>query len=158
MHLRDLSDDRLTLYGGLLILRPLLPDRQAAATRHSVMQNLDVRRAVRILVAQVITTMVVAVLATLFGFAAALYALIGGAIATLANALFAYWVFGRYRAQEPGRLVGQFYGGELIKLFFTGLAFAGVIIWLDPISPIALFGAFFAVQVLPPLLVNRIAR
>ena len=77
--------------------------------------------------------------------------------ATSANALFAYWVFGRYRAAEPGKLAAQFYGAELLKLAFIALAFAVVIIGSDPLSPLALFGAFFVVQVLPPLLANRIA-
>jgi hypothetical protein len=37
------------------------------------------------------------------------------------------------------------------------MVFAAVIKLIDPLSPLALFGAFFVVQVLPPLLANRIA-
>ena len=121
------------------------------------MQGLDAQRARRILIAQVIVTLVVALAALLFGYREGLFALIGGIIATSANALFAYWVFGRYRAAEPGKLAAQFYGAELLKLAFIALAFAVVIIGSDPLSPLALFGAFFVVQVLPPLLANRIA-
>lgn len=121
------------------------------------MQNLDVHRAKRILIAQVVTTLVVALVGLLAGPQQGLFALIGGAIATASNALFAYWVFGRYKAAEPGRLVGQFYGGEMLKLGFTALAFAVVIIGFESLSPLALFGAFFVVQVLPPMLANRIA-
>ena len=121
------------------------------------MQNLDARRAKRILVAQVVATLVVTLVGLFFGPLAALFAFLGGATATTANALFASWVFGRYRAGEPGKLLSQFYGGELIKLGFVAAAFAVVIIWADPLSPLALFGAFFVVQVLPPLLANRIA-
>ena len=121
------------------------------------MHKLDARRAKRILVAQIIVTLVVTLVGLIFGPREGLFAFVGGATAVTANALFAYWVFGRYRAGEPGKLVGQFYGGELLKLVFIALAFAAVIIWLDPIRPLALFGAFFVVQVLPPLLANRIA-
>ncbi|MCB1792198.1 MAG: ATP synthase subunit I [Gammaproteobacteria bacterium] len=121
------------------------------------MHDLDARRARRILIAQAAATLVVTLIGLMFGLRAGFFALIGGATATIANALFAYWVFGRYRANEPGKLVGQFYGGELIKLAFIAAMFAVVIIWLDPLSPLALFGAFFVVQVLPPLLANRIA-
>ncbi|MCB1801856.1 MAG: ATP synthase subunit I [Gammaproteobacteria bacterium] len=121
------------------------------------MQSLDARRAKRILSAQAIATLVVTLVGLLIGPREALFAFIGGAIATIANGLFAYWVFGRYRAGEPGRLVAQFYGGEFIKLGFIGAAFAAAIVWLDPLRPLALFGAFFVVQVLPPLLANRIA-
>lgn len=122
-----------------------------------LMLNLDAHRAKRILVAQAVATLVVTLVGLIFGLRVGLFAFVGGATATVANALFAYWVFGRYRAGEPGKLVGQFYGGEMIKLAFIAAAFAAVIIWLDPLSPLALFGAFFVVQVLPPLLANRIA-
>jgi ATP synthase protein I len=121
------------------------------------MHNLDARRAKRILIAQAVATLVVTLVGLLFGPREGVFAFIGGATATGANALFAYWVFGRYRAGEPGKLVGQFYGGELLKLAFVVLAFAAVIKLFDPLSPLALFGAFFVVQVLPPLLANRIA-
>ena len=121
------------------------------------MHNLDARRAKRILIAQAVATLVVTLVGLIFGLREGFFALVGGATATGANALFAYWVFGRYRAGEPGKLVGQFYGGELLKLAFVVIAFAAVINLLDPLSPLALFGAFFVVQVLPPLLANRIA-
>ena len=122
------------------------------------MHKLDAHRAKRILVAQAVATLVVSLTGLIFGPREALFALIGGAIAWIANALVAYWVFGRDRADEPGKLVGQFYGGELLKLGFVALAFAAVIIGSsDVLSPLALFGAFFVVQVIPPLLANRIA-
>jgi F0F1-type ATP synthase assembly protein I len=121
------------------------------------MHNLDAHRARRILVTQAVTTLIVTLVGLLFGPHEGLFALIGGAIALIANALFAFWVFGRYRANEPGKLVGQFYGGELLKLGFVALAFAAVILLSDDPRPLALFGAFFVVQVLPPLLANRVA-
>ena len=121
------------------------------------MQNSDTRRAKRILVAQAVATLVTTLVGLIFGPREGLFALIGGMIALAANGLFALWVFGRYRASEPGKLVFQFYGGELLKLGFIALAFAAVIIFTDPISPLAFFGAFFVVQVIPPLLANRIA-
>jgi len=121
------------------------------------MHNLDARRAKRILIAQAVATAIVTLAGLWFGPRAALFAFLGGATATLANALFAFWVFGRYQAAEPGKLVFQFYGGELLKLAFIAAALAAAIIWLEPLQPIALFGAFFVVYVIPPLLANRIA-
>jgi ATP synthase protein I len=118
-------------------------------------QNLDVRRAKRILLIQSATTLVVAAGAVLFGWLAGLSALFGGMIATVANALFAVWVFGRYRAQDPGNLAFRFYGAELFKLLFIALAFALVFVWLKPVSLVALFGAFLLVQVLPPMLAHK---
>jgi len=121
------------------------------------MRNLDARRAKRILVAQAVATLLVTLIGLFFGLWTGLLAFVGGATATFANALFAFWVFGRYRADEPGRLVSRFYGGELLKLLFIVASFAVAVVWLDPLSPLALFGAFFVVQVLPPLLANRVA-
>ncbi len=121
------------------------------------MQNLDARRAKRILVAQAVATLVVTLIGLFVGPRVGLFAFVGGTTATIANALFAYWVFGRYRAGEPAKLLSQFYGGEILKLAFIAAVFAAVIIWLDPLRPLALFGAFFVVQVIPPLLANRIA-
>lgn len=118
------------------------------------MQNLDIRRAKRILVIQVVLTLTLAGAATLYDSAAAVSALIGGAITTVANGLFAVLVFGRYRAQEAGKLVFRFYGAELLKLGFVVLMFAATFAWIAPLNLVALFGAFFLVQVLPPLLAH----
>jgi ATP synthase protein I len=122
-----------------------------------LMHNLDRRRARQILVAQAVTTLVAMLVGFFFGPSEGFYALIGGAIALIANLLFAFWVFGRYRADEPGKLAGQFYSGEFVKLGFVALAFAAVILLSEAMNPLAFFGAFFVVQVIPPLLANRIA-
>ena len=121
------------------------------------MPSSDRSRAKNIVVAQAIAAVLIAAISSAFGLWAAVSALLGGAVATVANALFALWVFGRYRADEPGKLTGQFYGGEFLKLGFIAIAFAIVIIWLKPLSPLAFFGAFFLVQVVPPMLANRLA-
>jgi ATP synthase protein I len=119
------------------------------------MQNLDITRAKRILIIQVVLTLVLAGVAALYESTAGLSALIGGGITTVANGLFALMVFGRYRAQEASRLVFRFYGAELLKLGFVVLMFALTFIWVAPLNLVALFGAFFLVQVLPPLLAHR---
>jgi ATP synthase protein I len=118
------------------------------------MQSLDISRAKRILIIQVVLTVVVAVAAMLYDGSAAWSALIGGSITTVANGLFALMVFGRYRAQEASRLVFRFYGAELLKLGFVVLMFALTFIWVTSLNLAALFGAFFLVQVLPPLLAH----
>lgn len=118
------------------------------------MQNLDIRRAKRILIIQVVLTLVLAAGATLYDATAGLSALIGGGITTVGNGLFAAMVFGRYRAQEAGKLVFRFYGAELLKLGFVVLMLALTYVWVAPLNLAALFGAFFLVQVLPPLLAH----
>ena len=122
------------------------------------MHHHDAHRAKRILVAQAIATLVVALVGLIFGPREGLFALIGGVTALVANALFAYWVFGPYSAAEPGRLAGRMIGGEVMKLGFVVVAFVSTFVLMDAIKPLALIGAFLTVQVLPPLLANKIAR
>jgi ATP synthase protein I len=121
------------------------------------MRDLDATRAKRILVAQAVTTLVLTLAGLLFGYRFGVSAFLGGGTATCANALFAWWVFGRYQASEPGKLLAQFYGGELLKLGFIVTVLVAVFVWVDPVSPLALLGVFLVVQVFPPLLANRIA-
>jgi len=121
------------------------------------MHNLDARRAVRLVLAQVLTSMVIALLASIFGWQTGRDVLIGGSAAWLGNAILALWVFGPYRAKDPNRIVARFYGGEVIKIFTVVLVFAAAIKGLPDLNPVAFFCAFLVVQVLPPLLANRIA-
>ncbi len=118
------------------------------------MQNLDIRRAKRILIYQSVLTLVLAGAAVLYDSAAGVSALLGGVITTAGNALFAVVMFGRYRAQDAGKLVFKFYGAELLKLGFVVAMFAVTFVWVAPLNVWALFGAFFMVQVLPPLLAH----
>jgi len=114
----------------------------------------NANQAYRLISAQLVTTLIAAMLLILFGWVHAWSGLIGGVIATLTTAVFAARVFVRYRAQEPARLLGRFYGAEFMKLALTALLFAGVFIWLEPVSPGALFGVFLIVQITPMLVVH----
>jgi len=81
--------------------------------------------------------------------------LFGAAACLLANWYFALRVFQRYQAREPGRLLARIYCAELTKILIAlavfGLAFAT----LDGLNPLALFGAYLAVQIVPALLAQR---
>lgn len=115
----------------------------------------DKRQAYRTVLAQLVTTLTAALL--LWMVAGGVYAysgLAGGLIATLGNIFFAFRIFVRYTAQEPGRLLARFYGAEILKLVLTGLLFAGVILWIKPLSVGALFGIFLLVQVMPIVVVQ----
>ncbi len=93
-----------------------------------------------------------------FGRTAALSAFLGGGTALAANALFAFWVFAPYRAQQPGALVTRFYAAETGKLVLVGLGFAAIFIWLRPLSAAALFVSFFLVQVVSPVVAHGLAK
>ena len=95
----------------------------------------------------------VAVVAGVWGAAGS--ALLGGMIVVCSNALFAVMLFLPYRAQQPGRLLSGIYLAELIKLIFVALSFALVFVWLEQINVVALFTAFFVVQMVSILLARE---
>ena len=115
----------------------------------------DKHQAYRTILAQLAMTLIAALFLQLVaGKVFAYSGLAGGMIATLANALFAFRIFVRYTAQEPGKLLARFYGAEILKLVLTGLLFAGVILWIKPLSVGALFGVFLLVQMAPMVIVQ----
>jgi len=81
-------------------------------------------------------------------------ALAGAGIALVTNLVLALRVFVPYRAQETHKLALRFYGAEVLKLLLAMGLFAVVLAWLRPLHPVALFGAFFVIQVVPTLLVQ----
>jgi len=114
-------------------------------------------QAAKIVVWQVVVTLISALGLIAVGQVHAWSGLAGGAIATLGNTLFMLRVFVPYRAQQPGKLVGAFYGAELQKIILITLLFAAAIVWLQPISPAALFGVFLLVQVLPVVMASSLS-
>ena len=119
------------------------------------MQPLDQHRVKRLLLVQLVMSLLLVAGASLFGGNAALSAGLGGLASLLPSALFAVGVFAPYRAEEAGKLVGRFYLAELGKLLLTVLIFLAVFIWVKPVNVVALFTAFFVVQVLSPILAHR---
>jgi ATP synthase protein I len=109
----------------------------------------------RLLVWQTIVAVIVVSVAFSFGLDAMRSAAVGAGACLLANWYFAYRVFQRYEAREPGRLLARIYGAELAKIALAlavfGLAFA----LLDDLRPLALFGAYLAVQIVPAVLAKR---
>lgn len=109
----------------------------------------------RLLIWQSIVAVSVCVVAVPFGVSTVRAAAIGAGACLLANWYFALRVFQRYQAQEPGRLLAHIYGAELAKIAIVlavfGLAFAT----LEDLNPLALFGAYLAVQIVPAMLAQR---
>lgn len=121
-------------------------------------QELDRSRIRKLLLIQLIATVLVAIAIWLIWSAAAVSSLVGGLASLAGSFVFALWVFAPYRAQNPGGLLGRFYLAELAKLIIIGLVFAAAIIWLKPLNVVALFGTFFVVQVLSPLLAHSLTE
>lgn len=103
-----------------------------------------------------VTAAVVIVCAMFLGWAVAGSAAIGAVACLTGNGLFAFWVFTRYSAAQPGELLLRFYGAEVVKLLWMLTMFiVAFLIFDDWLNPPALFGAFFIVQTLPALLATR---
>jgi F0F1-type ATP synthase assembly protein I len=78
---------------------------------------------------------------------AGLSALLGGGIATVATFAMVAVAFRQSAAVSPARLLGTFFGGEILKLVVVVALFVAVLHWLHP-APIALlatYGATFLV-------------
>jgi ATP synthase protein I len=89
------------------------------------------------------------------GASVALSVLIGSAACLVATAVFAIRVFRGYRAQSPGVLLMRFYGAEAAKLATVLGLFAIAFATIEGLSIPALLAAYFAVQVLPPIIASE---
>lgn len=113
------------------------------------MRSLDERLVRKILLAQVVMTLMLAAGLMIPGSVYAWSGLIGGTIAAIANGVFAFWVFRPYSAQHTGKLLSRLYGAELLKMAIVAVAFLGTFLWVEPLSAGALLGCFMAVYLVP---------
>ena len=118
------------------------------------MQLANKSQAYRVILAQLITAILAALLLLVIGRVEAYSGLLGGLTAMFANGVFAVLVFVRYQAQDPANLVARFYGAELLKLGVTGILFAGAILWVEPLSIGALLGTYLLTAIGPLLVSN----
>lgn len=109
------------------------------------------QQAKRILIAQMVSTLVLTAAALPFGAHIALSALIGATVCLLATAVFAFWVFRRYSAQRLDLIVMRFYGAEIAKLVVVLGLFSLTFATVDGLSVPVLLVAYFVVQLLPTL-------
>lgn len=78
---------------------------------------------------------------------AALSALLGGLIATVPAAYFAWRAFAYNQTRSAVKVLGSFYQAEIGKLLITALMFAAVFKLVSPLHTAALFVAFGIVLV-----------
>lgn len=91
---------------------------------------------------QVAVTLVIAGLfLVLAGALAAKSALIGGAIAFIPGAFYAFRII-RSRRSSPDRMLRAHYAGEFGKLALTMLLFGATFVWVKEISVLSLFAAY----------------
>lgn len=111
------------------------------------MQHADARLVRRVLKVQAILGSSALILALPLGGSAALSALIGSASCLAANALFAVSVFQGYRAQEPERILKQFYGAELAKIVVVSVLLAVALAAIEDLNVPVLLGAYLVTQI-----------
>ncbi len=103
-----------------------------------------IRAIVSIIAMQIAMAFGVAALFLLFGnWISAKSALIGGAIAFIPGAFYAFRVIVS-RQSAPERLLRAHYVGEFGKLTLTMLLFGATFVWLKEISALPLFAAYAA--------------
>lgn len=76
---------------------------------------------------------------------AAKSAMLGGMVATVPNAYFAWRAFLYTGTRSAAKAVGGFFQAEIGKFLFTAILFAAVFKLAQPIQPLVLFGVFVAV-------------
>lgn len=118
------------------------------------------KQALGYIVAQLIVAVVVSAILVFFGWTAAYSALIGGLIATLANAWFAVKVFStqinKAQGEEPIKLLRRFYQGEIYKILLTAALFLLAFVLIKPVNALALLITYFLVH-MTPAVVNAIS-
>jgi len=119
------------------------------------MHQPDALQAKRVLIAQLALTAILTAVAVPFGMPAAISVLIGSTACFLATAVFALWVFRRYRAQRPDELLLRFYGAEVVKLAVAIGSLVFAFVTIEGLNLPALLAAYFAVQVLPAVFAPR---
>lgn len=119
-------------------------------------QGPDALRIGRVIAIQFALSLVLTVAALPFGARVAVSVLVGAGVCLVANGFFAFWVYRRYRAQEPGALLMRFYGAELAKIALILALFAAAFATIDGLHLPALLIAYFAVQVLPAVIASNL--
>ena len=93
------------------------------------------------------------VLLLLFGKENAVSGIAGGLAATAGSLLFAMRLFGSYRADEPGRMVGGILGAEFAKLVIMMLIFAAAMRWYEPLNIVAMLAVWLVVHLTPGIMI-----
>lgn len=103
----------------------------------------------RIILIQLLVTLGLSALLLLLGKVHAWSALIGGLIAALAHAYFAWKVFGKQQETKPEQILATYYRAEVGKIILTAMLFVGVIIAVKPLNIVALLGVYLINHFIP---------
>jgi len=105
----------------------------------------------RILVMQLLIAALGSLVGLFFGGVYAGSALLGGLIATLANAYFAWKVFAKQKETTPEQILATYYGAEVGKIILTVMLFTAAIVMVKPLSMATLIVAYILNYMIPLL-------
>lgn len=100
----------------------------------------------RIVAIQFTLVLLVAVVGLMFSMTAAKSALLGGLTCALPNAYFIWRAFRYTGARSAQKMVQSIYQGQAWKFILTAAMFAVILVRVDDINALALFGGFITVQ------------
>lgn len=103
----------------------------------------------RIILIQMLATLVVSGILLVIDKVYAWSSLAGGMTATLANAYFAWKVFAKQQESEPEQILATYYRAEVGKIILTVLLFIGAIKLIKPISIVTLMGVYLFNVLIP---------
>ena len=112
----------------------------------------------RLVIAQLILVFVLPLLCLTINKVTAYSVFIGALVYFVPNMYFVYRAFKYSGATSAKMILRSFYAGESIKLFMTAILFGLTFALVKPISILAVFGGFIAIQAtswLTPLLTIR---
>jgi ATP synthase protein I len=115
------------------------------------------QQAFRFILTQLLATILLSAVLFFFDRVVAYSSLLGGLIATLANAWFAIKVFRVKPTVAAETLLTTFYVGEIYKFIFTGAMFIIAFVLIKPISVVALLVTYFFIH-MTPAVVNVLAK
>ena len=129
------------------------PEQQPDLQRLEDLNQASRQQVFRFITVQLLTTLVLSAILLIFNCVVAYSSLVGGLIATLANAWLAIKVFHLEPTVTAETLLTTFYVGEIYKFVFTGAMFIVAFILIKPINVVALLVAYLLIH-LTPAVVN----
>ena len=102
----------------------------------------DTSQVRRIILIQLLATVMVTGLMLFFDWVYVWSSLAGGMTATLANVYFAWKVFAKQQETEAGQILATYYRAEVGKIILTVMLFIGAIVIIKPLSIVTLLGVY----------------
>ncbi len=109
-----------------------------------------VQRAIKILIVQLVTVCIIALVLSIKDLILGYSALLGGLIYIIPNAYYTYKVLIKNNKmnlnKSANHTLADLYSGQIWKMVIGAMLFALTFVLVKPLSPFSLFGTFIAIQ------------